>query len=114
MYTPWRYHQYFEVIKGHFWVREMLFKYVRLLGADSAYACNEYMAENNRKWEEEKMTFDKWERNCLEELQHKIRKLDIQDVLASNELFYNGDPVYFDDFSDAKLNVSQQKNWNGR
>ena len=48
MYTPWRYHQYFEVIKGHFWVREMLFKYVRLLGADSAYACNEYMAENNR------------------------------------------------------------------
>ena len=99
--TGWRYHQYFQIYDGKLWLREMMAKYVRLLGATEAYVCIEYNAWNSKFWKEEKTTFLDWFAGCTAELGHPIETLDLDD--ATN--FYTEkpdykEPVYLDIFKD--------------
>lgn len=98
--TAWRYHQYFSYIEERFWLREMLYKYVLLLGQNEAYPCSVYSSWNNKNWEDEKMTFEKWQQSCIIDLGHDIQILDIEDVKLYKDTFYNKDSVYLDTFSD--------------
>lgn len=98
--TQWRYHQYFSYLEERFWLREMLYKYVILLGQNEAFPCSEYMAWNNKNWEDEKMTFEKWQKCCIEDLGHEIQILDVEDVKLYKDIFYDKDSVYLDTFSD--------------
>lgn len=98
--TFWRYHQYFSYIEERFWLREMLYKYVLLLGQSEAYPCSDFFSWNNKNWEDEKMTFEKWQKGCIKDLGHEIRILDIEDVKLYKDTFYDKDSVYLDTFSD--------------
>ncbi|MBO4722935.1 MAG: hypothetical protein J5629_08375 [Muribaculaceae bacterium] len=98
--TAWRYHQYFNYCDERFWLREMLYKYVILLGQNEAYPCSEYSVWNNKNWEDEKMTFEKWQQSCIKDLGHDIQTLDIEDVKLYKDTFYDKDSVYLDTFSD--------------
>lgn len=98
--TAWRYHQYFSLIEERFWLREILYKYVLLLGQNEAYPCSVYSSWNNKNWEDEKMTFEKWQQSCKIELGHDIQILDIEDIKLNKDTFYNKDSVYLDTFTD--------------
>ena len=98
--AAWRYHQYFSYIEERFWLREMLYKYVHLLGQNEAYPCSVYFSWNNKNWEDEKMTFEKWRQSCITDLGHDIQILDIEDVKLYKDCFYDKESVYLDTFSD--------------
>ena len=102
--TGWRYHQYFNIVDGHLWLRERMYKYISLLGANEAYVCTEYCAWNNVLWKESKMTFDDWKNICTKELGgREIEILDLNDVKNREEYFYDKAPVYLDKFKDVIL-----------
>lgn len=98
--TAWRYHQYFSIIEYKFWLRQRMFKYVRLLGMTEAYACADYQTWNNKYWIDEDTTFEYWLKECCKDIGHNIEVLDIQDVINHEEIFYNKEAVYLDTFSD--------------
>ena len=99
--TGWRYHQYFHIHEGKLWLRDMMSKYVRLLGATEAYVCIEYNSWNSQFWKDEKTTFDDWLAGCTADLGHSIETLNLND--STN--FYTEkpdykEPVYLDIFKD--------------
>ena len=98
--TAWRYHQYFNIFENRFWLREKLFKYVKLLGCTKAYACAEYMTWNSGFWKEEQTTFDYWLAECVKDMGHEISILNTEDVRASTDPFYYKDQIYLDTFAD--------------
>ena len=101
--TAWRYHQYFSYLEERFWLREMLYKYVILLGQNEAYACTEFFTWNGGLLEdEENTTFEDWQQGCIQKIGHEIQMLDVEDVKFYKDTFYNKEPVYLDKFLDLK------------
>lgn len=98
--TPWRYHQYFGISEGEFWLRKQMFRYVKLLGMSQAYVCSVYLTWNSSFWKESQTTFDYWFEECRKEEGQEIKILDVQDVRNHKELFYNKDSIYLDTFTD--------------
>lgn len=101
--TAWRYHQYFSYLEERLWLRELLYKYVVLLGQKEAYTCTEYFTWNGGLLEdEESTTFEDWQIGCIKKLGHEIQPLDVEDVKLYKDTFYNNEPVYLDKFLDLK------------
>ena len=101
--TAWRYFQYFDIYEGKLWLRDLMYKYVKLLGGTEAYATIEYCTWNSKFWKDEKTTFDDWFNGCTAELGHPIESLDIADVMNRKEgEIYNKEHIYLDSYKDLE------------
>ncbi|MBQ7422337.1 MAG: hypothetical protein IJV27_09395 [Prevotella sp.] len=101
--SGWKHCQYmWEWQQGT--IREMLYKYVKVLGSE-AYICSQRQTWDTDFWEEETITFEKWKQCCIAKQEHDIEILNIEKAIK-NEDYPKADTVYLDQFIDLEENYT--------